>query len=42
MFLKSQAVSDGLCGLAGAMQAMVIHYATYKVFVEEKAQKIVV
>lgn len=41
VFLKSQAVSEGLGGLAGAMQAMVIYYATYEVFVEEKAEKIV-
>ena len=40
VFLKSQAVSNGLSGLAGAMQAMVIYYVTYEVFVEEKAEKI--
>ena len=41
MFLESQALSNGLGGLAGAMQAMAIYYTTYEMFVEEKYEKTV-
>lgn len=37
-YVRSPAVSNGLAGMAGAMQAMVIYYATYEVFIEERIE----
>ena len=40
--MKSPAVSNGLAGLAACSQAMVIYYASYEVFAEERVEGVAV